>query len=1059
MMNFKNLRRTWIAAIAITAAMFWAPRAAALVGDLNADNQVNVGDVSALYANIVSGSTDSIYDLNGDGFVNAGDVSYLYNIILNGQPEEPVADVWILGNFGNQDWAPNVGTLMTYDETNKVYTAAMSGENDMYFSFTTKLGDDAENWDAIASYRFGAVSNGDFVVTAELLGQELSLTKDNYQAFKLPAGEYTLTLNMENMNLVISGEMAPEPIADVWILGNFGNQDWAPNVGTLMTYDETNKVYTAAMSGENDMYFSFTTKLGDDAENWDAIASYRFGAVSNGDFVVTAELLGQELSLTKDNYQAFKLPAGEYTLTLNMENMNLVIAGEMAGEPNPDDDLPDWTVYVNWDGTSAEVHAAKNVRDSLTTVITDANVSIIQSAGIADEVTYILSGESDNGSFYMDGEYKITVKMNGLKLTSTDSAAVNNQDGKRIAVELVEGTENALADGSASAGKAAMMVNGHTEFKGAGSLTLTGNAKHAFWGDEYVELKKTVGNITVASAKKDGFSINQYFEMKGGTVNISNVGDDGIQVEATTEPTDENNGQVIISGGSLTITNTATASKGINAESDVTISGGTVNITSSGMAQWNAKKVKVQSGACISTDSHLTISGGDITLRNSGDGGRGIKADGTVTINGGNIGVTTTGAYYSHTEGSYFDDAKPHAISADGNITIGGGELTLSVAGNASKCLNTKGDINMTAGSINAITTGGGIWDSVDRKTKAPSCIGSDANITIDGGTLTLKSTGPGGKGASCDGVFTMNDGYMEIATEGKAVVYSGSTLYNGNYSGNLDNINSDYKSNAKGVKADTGLVINGGTVIVSSDNSEGIESKAEMTIAGGVVECNTYDDCINASSHLYITGGKVFCNATNNDAIDSNGNLYIRGGLIVAQGASGAECGIDANDEGGYHLYVTGGTFIGIGGTNISRPYNVTGYQPVLMYSGTVSTNVVYTLNDASGNNILAYTLDRTYSGGGGFPGWAPSLKAGPGGGGPGGGGPGGGGLAMLISSPSLKSGSTYTLYSGQSASGEGWHNLIAPATVSGNGTKVASATVNSYYNQMSSSSGGWGW
>ena len=51
-------------------------------GDLNGDNNVNTGDVSALYSVILNGATNDHADLNGDGNVNTGDVSALYAIIL-----------------------------------------------------------------------------------------------------------------------------------------------------------------------------------------------------------------------------------------------------------------------------------------------------------------------------------------------------------------------------------------------------------------------------------------------------------------------------------------------------------------------------------------------------------------------------------------------------------------------------------------------------------------------------------------------------------------------------------------------------------------------------------------------------------------------------------------------------------------------------------------------------------------------------------------------------------------------------------------------------------------
>lgn len=56
-------------------------------GDVNNDNVVNTGDVSAVYS-VVLGSNNNYYkhhmsDLNGDGVVNTGDVSTLYRFILN----------------------------------------------------------------------------------------------------------------------------------------------------------------------------------------------------------------------------------------------------------------------------------------------------------------------------------------------------------------------------------------------------------------------------------------------------------------------------------------------------------------------------------------------------------------------------------------------------------------------------------------------------------------------------------------------------------------------------------------------------------------------------------------------------------------------------------------------------------------------------------------------------------------------------------------------------------------------------------------------------------------
>ena len=102
---------------------------------------------------------------------------------------------------------------MTRDAENNLYTATITtaGENVpegeetgySYFSFTKQLADSAADWDAIAPYRFGAVSDGDFWVTEEVLGTEIALT-NNGQALRVPAGTWDLTLSVDDMTLVIN---------------------------------------------------------------------------------------------------------------------------------------------------------------------------------------------------------------------------------------------------------------------------------------------------------------------------------------------------------------------------------------------------------------------------------------------------------------------------------------------------------------------------------------------------------------------------------------------------------------------------------------------------------------------------------------------------------------------------------------------------------------------------------------------------------------------------------------------------------------------------------------
>jgi len=134
-------------------------------------------------------------------------------------------------------------------------------------------------------------------------------------------------------------------IPDVYMLG--GNMDgWVPNDGLKFAYDEESKVYTAnyTFDGRFDgfNYFGFTNELAEnnDQGGWDYIEPFRFGAISEGDFEVNDEQLNKELSLTYDDYHAFKIPAGEYNMTINLEKMTLniekVLPAGIRGDVNND---------------------------------------------------------------------------------------------------------------------------------------------------------------------------------------------------------------------------------------------------------------------------------------------------------------------------------------------------------------------------------------------------------------------------------------------------------------------------------------------------------------------------------------------------------------------------------------------------------------------------------------------------------------------------------------------------------------------------------------------------
>lgn len=582
-------------------------------------------------------------------------------------------------------------------------------------------------------------------------------------------------------------------------------------------------------------------------------------------FVLTIAAEAQTLNV-KVGSVTYQFPASQTGEMTYQDGTTLTIMGktftlaDIDAMTVDDSEVVDGTIAVNYDGASASVMVAGNIAQHVTPIISGAHVSIAQGSDLAEEITYTLSGTSSDGEFYMSGSYKATIELNELTLTNVtpvySGAAVHIQNGKRIKVKVATGTTNTLVDAASGSQKGCLYIKGHAEFAQKGTLNITGNVKHGIKTGEYMTLKNAT--INVSSAAGDGINCAEYFLMQSGSITISGTQDDGIQCDLdgdtstgeSTDHEDEDSGNIYIEGGTLNITVTAAAAKGIKADGD------------------------------------MKISDGDITIK----------------------------------------------------------------------------------------TTGGGAWDSDDKKTKASSCLSADGNMTIGGGTMNLTSTGAGGKGLNVDGDYTATGGTLTIKTSGNAVVASSSgSISTVSSSQQLDRYGSDYKSSPKGIKVDGAILVSDQAVIsvtTSGAGGEGIESKTSINITGGQVTVNASDDAINASYNdatkgtsgagdLTISGGYVYARSTGNDGIDANGNCYIKGGLVYAIGTSTPEVAIDANSEEQKKLYVTGGTIIAIGGLESGASltqscYSTSSWTKNVWYAITVGSETIAFKTPSSGGSTL---------------------------------------------------------------------------------------------------------
>ena len=534
---------------------------------------------------------------------------------------------------------------------------------------------------------------------------------------------------------------------------------------------------------------------------------------------------------------ATTLTIGERTYTLN-DITNITI---------DDTKVDNNTVKVTYNGETAHVVIAGNIAPFVEATVKGAHVALVQDDEYAgDEITYELSGTSDNGSFWMDGKLKASFLLNGLTLHNPDSAAINIRDGKRISLELAEGTANSISDGEGGDWKACLMVKGHTELKGGGSLTIEGNTGHAFWGKEYIEVKKTFGTLNITKAIGDGINVNQYFEMKGGTISISGVGDDGIQLSYDTDDDgnivdeDENTGEASLKGGTLTINTTGAGSKGIKTEGRFLMTGGELNVTQQGAVDASGTDLDYCAGVRAKGD--IAIQGGQLTVNSTANGGRGLNADGAITIDE-SMATTTIN------------------IEANGK----GGTAEAQGTGSEEKDKSYRVYVNLPAAGGYG---GGQTWTNlylyredgtlVQQLTQTVTKTSGYSSLTFyyydfgqaDTGTYYFKSDDYNSRREGLVGIQSTS---FSGPTSGEDVYYSITNSYqttNGTRVYTLSNVTSQYGGtsettedtgtsyNASGIKADGDITITAGTVTVknSGSMSKSIKSKGTTTIDGGIV-------------------------------------------------------------------------------------------------------------------------------------------------------------------------------------------------------------------------------
>lgn len=531
---------------------------------------------------------------------------------------------------------------------------------------------------------------------------------------------------------------------------------------------------------------------------------------------------------------------------------------------------------------------------------------------------------------------------------------------------------------------------------------------------DYDESKSAVITLSGDSASCSSNAV----QISGSTVTITDEGtyiltgtlDDGMII-VDTEKTDKT--QLVLNG--VTIHSETSAAIYI-LQSDkvfITTASGTTNTLSNGGTFTAIDENNID--AVVFSKEDLTLNGAG-TLVVTSPAGHGIVSKDSLRI----------------TSGSYDINCASHALDGKDEVCLANADFTI-VSGK----------------------------DGIHAENADDSACGY---VYIQSGTFHISSEGDG---ISAGAYLLIEDGTFDITSGGGSVNASahssdswGQFIGGGNHMGGRGGFTSgentatdseDDSTSMKGIKAATGLIINGGTFVINSAD-DSVHSNTSVTINGGTFDIAAGDDAFHADEtltvtdgtiaisesyegleglHVVISGGDITLVASDDglnaaggvdtsgtggrDAMggpggmassSSNGTILISGGTlhITAYGD-----GIDANGTleitGGYIVVcgptqgdtstldydvsatISGGTFIGTGASGMAQTFS-SSQQGVVAVSVGSSASDTITLSDSDGDTIITHTPELSYA-------------------------------VVILSSPEIVTGETYTITVG-SASAE---------------------------------------
>ena len=560
---------------------------------------------------------------------------------------------------------------------------------------------------------------------------------------------------------------------------------------------------------------------------------------------------------------------------------------------------------------------AENYRVAITgdfTVTSDTSDGVTQSGSvytITKAGEYTVTGLLSEGQLIVDAgdEDEITIVLNGTSITCSSGSPIYVKNASEVKIkseensfnEVIDNRAEATEDSSDDAGNAAIYATCDLKLVGKGALVVTANYNNGIQSKDDLSIKNVIVKVTAVNNAVKG---NDAVDIESGNIIAISAKGDGIKTSNSSISNKGNQkGIVTITGGNIDI---YAACDGIDAAYVVDISGdGNLNIYTDTYSEYSEEVTSSGSSSGTSSvrdsSANKTASANTVSYVAASD----TIANAPGGFGGGNMGGGNAPDMNGGSGGNKAGGDRP-GMPGDFNESGNSSGQSYSTKG-----IKAESEINISGFTINICSTDDGIHANSDSDVLETGEDGK-GTIVINGGTITISS---GDDGMHSDKQLDVNDGYINIVT-----------------------------------------------------SYEGLEAMT-INLNGGKIYVYATDDGINActgdgktSPIVNVTGGYIDVTTASGDTdgIDSNGNYVQTGGRVLVKGGSSSGNVSGSIDVDGT-VTITGGTCVALGGICETPVNSVNAY----VLSSVSFSSGSYSLKDVSGNEVISFTVDGSFSNG----------------------------------------------------------------------------------------------